>query len=236
MERLYVFETSKLYKTRLNNKKGEFPSCWRHSALYCSTIELTKKTKERKFPMDIISQLNLFEDNELGDLEKLYTVLNELPDQALIKALDEERPTGRNDYSNLSMWRAFIAKFVFQHPTIQSLIRELNRNNQLRQICGFQTHHILVNDEPKKILAPSASAFSRSSFRLTNLLDKVQVIFTALVNRLYKELPELGKHLAVDGKIIESHANQTTAVNPPINEVNLMRLGRLKTTMIKKIM
>lgn len=72
MERLYVFETSKLYKTRLNNKKGEFPSCWRHSALYCSTIELTKKTKERKFPMDIISQLNLFEDNELGDLEKLY--------------------------------------------------------------------------------------------------------------------------------------------------------------------
>ncbi|WP_346023627.1 transposase, partial [Alkalibacterium indicireducens] len=148
--------------------------------------------------MDIVAQLNLFEENELGDLEKLYTVLNELPDQALIKALDEERPTGRNDYSNLSMWRAFIAKFVFQHPTVQSLIRELNRNSQLRQICGFQTHHILVNGESKKVLAPSASAFSRFSFRLTNHLEKVEGIFTTLLETLYKELPELGENLAID--------------------------------------
>ncbi|WP_459783921.1 hypothetical protein, partial [Alkalibacterium sp. s-m-22] len=80
-------------KIRLNNKKREFPLCWRDSALYCCIIELTKKQKERKFPIDIVAQLNLFEENELGDLEKLYTVLNELPDQALIKALDEERPT-----------------------------------------------------------------------------------------------------------------------------------------------
>lgn len=165
--------------------------------------------------MDIVAQLNLFEENELGDLEKLYTVLNELPDQALIKALDEERPTGRNDYSNLSMWRAFIAKFVFQHPTVQSLIRELNRNSQLRQICGFQTHHILVNGESKKVLAPSASAFSRFSFRLTNHLEKVEGIFTTLLETLYKELPELGENLAIDGKIIESHANQPTNRKTP---------------------
>ncbi|GEQ34416.1 hypothetical protein B795N_22980 [Marinilactibacillus psychrotolerans] len=53
--------------------------------------------------MHSITQLNLFADNELGDLVKLNTVLNELPDQDLINALDEERPTGRDDYSNLSM-------------------------------------------------------------------------------------------------------------------------------------
>jgi len=160
--------------------------------------------------MDIITQLNLFEDNELGDLEKLHTVLNELPDRDLIEALDEDRPTGRNDYSNLSMWRAFIAKFVFQHPTIQSLIRELNRNSQLRQMCGFETHYIKIDDDYKKILAPSASAFSRFSVRLTNHIDKVNEIFTALLETLYEELPEFGKHLAVDGKILESQANQAT--------------------------
>lgn len=85
--------------------------------------------------MHSITQLNLFADNELGDLVKLNTVLNELPDQELINALDEERPTGRDDYSNLSMWRTLIAKFVFQHSTIESLIRELNRNsNYVRHV------------------------------------------------------------------------------------------------------
>lgn len=87
--------------------------------------------------MNIIAQLNLFEDNNLGDLEKLDTVLNHLPDQELIDALNKDRPTERDDYSNLSMWRVFIAKFVFQHPTVESLIRELNRNNQLRKCAGL---------------------------------------------------------------------------------------------------
>ena len=44
--------------------------------------------------MHSITQLNLFADNELGDLVKLNTVLNELPDQELINALDEERQRG----------------------------------------------------------------------------------------------------------------------------------------------
>jgi len=70
--------------------------------------------------MQSITQLSLFKDNELGDLEKLNTVLNEVPDQDLINTLDEERPTGRDDYTNLSMWRALIAKIIFQHPTINN--------------------------------------------------------------------------------------------------------------------
>jgi len=42
--------------------------------------------------MDIITQLNLFEDNELGDLKKLHTVLIELP-PLLIEAFYVGRPT-----------------------------------------------------------------------------------------------------------------------------------------------
>lgn len=167
--------------------------------------------------MHSITQLNLFADNELGDLVKLNTVLNELPDQELINALDEERPTGRDDYSNLSMWRALIAKFVFQHSTIESLIRELNRNSQLREACGFQPHHLLINGQYKLFLAPSSAAFSRFTSRLINHLDKLHEMFIHLVKALYQKLPDLGERLAIDGKIIESQANQPTKQKNPDN-------------------
>ena len=36
-----------------------------------------------------------------------------------------------------AMWRALIAGVVFQHASIQSLLRELGRNPALLEICGF---------------------------------------------------------------------------------------------------
>lgn len=135
MKALCNFYMLNFTKLRLNHKKREISLFVGAIAPSIVTIDSTKKTIERKFLMHSITQLNLFADNELGDLVKLNTVLNELPDQELINALDEERPTGRDDYSNLSMWRTLIAKFVFQHSTIESLIRELNRNsNYVRHV------------------------------------------------------------------------------------------------------
>ncbi|VTS17047.1 hypothetical protein [Streptococcus pseudoporcinus] len=49
--------------------------------------------------MKIITQLNLFEDQELGDLEKILAVLNGLPE-------------GRKDYSVQSLFIACIAQMV----------------------------------------------------------------------------------------------------------------------------
>ena len=35
------------------------------------------------------------------------------------------------------MWNAVIAGVVFQHPSAAALLRELRRNGELRQLCGF---------------------------------------------------------------------------------------------------
>ena len=42
-------------------------------------------------------------------------------------------------------WRLFLAKFIFRHSTIESLLREYRRNSQLRQLCGLQSHYISMN-------------------------------------------------------------------------------------------
>ena len=73
----------------------------------------------------------------LPDLERLRLVLDTLPDEEIVAALEAGRGRGRNDYPVRSMWRALIAGVVFQHPSIQSLLRELGRNPALLEICGF---------------------------------------------------------------------------------------------------
>ncbi|WP_245543290.1 transposase [Kyrpidia tusciae] len=81
--------------------------------------------------MAIIPQLELFswEDIEpLGDLERLRLVLEHLPDEALMAHLEKSRGHGRDDYPVRAMWNSMLAGIVFQHPSIESLRRELSRN------------------------------------------------------------------------------------------------------------
>ena len=77
----------------------------------------------------------------LPDLHRLRLVLDYLPDASVIEELSARRGRGRNDYPVAAMWRALVAGVVFQHASIESLVRELrggcpfavpNRNNSHR--------------------------------------------------------------------------------------------------------
>ena len=90
--------------------------------------------------MAIIPQITLFEGIEyenLGDLERLKLVLNYMPDEELMRKLEEKRGNGRDDYPIRAMWNCLIAGIIFQHKGESSLLRELGRNSQLRVITGF---------------------------------------------------------------------------------------------------
>lgn len=70
--------------------------------------------------MNILPQMKLFgEDDfeELGDLERLQTVLSVLDDGELIHRLYKIRGKGRNDWPCEAMWNSFIASFLFGHET-----------------------------------------------------------------------------------------------------------------------
>ena len=88
--------------------------------------------------MNIIPQISMFGDNEFedfGDLERLQAVLSALPDEKLIRALYRMRGQGRNDWPCEAMWNTFVASFLFEHSSVEALLRELRRNKQLRDIC-----------------------------------------------------------------------------------------------------
>src|SRR5271157_3036237 len=150
--------------------------------------------------MAIIQEREFFswkEIESLGDLERLKLVLENMPDEKLMQVLEKIRDRGRNDYPVKAVWNSIVAGIVFQHESVASLIRELQRNAQLREICGFSVFQG-VSAVPKR------SAYSRFLNRLLSQEDLIKQIFQDLVGQLAAILPNFGKNLAFDGKALES--------------------------------
>jgi|LSQX01.2.fsa_nt_gb hypothetical protein len=148
--------------------------------------------------MAIIPQQKLFgwEDLEgLGDLERLHLVLEQMPDEGLMQRLESKRGWGRDDYPVRPMWNSVLAGVVYQHPSVESLRRELSRNGQLRDMCGFRGGPV-----------PPPWVYSRFLKSLIAHQEIVLEIFENLVKECYRLLPGFGLNLALDGKAINSHA------------------------------
>ena len=163
--------------------------------------------------MAIIHECNLFswkdfqnDAKNLGDLERLQLVIETLPDQKLIHTMRTLRGNGRNDHSITAMWNSILAGIVFGHTSIESLRRELSRNAQLREMCGF-------NPILGACAVPSKSAYNRFIRNLLIHEFLVREIFNCLVKELANVFPNLGFNLAGDGKAIHSFGKPSKIKN-----------------------
>lgn len=161
--------------------------------------------------MSIIPQKQLFsweKIENLGDLERLRLVVEYMPDEKLMRLLEKERGRGRDDYPVRPVWNSILAGIVYQHPSIESLRRELLRNGQLRMLCGFE---ILKGSDA---VAPSY-VYTRFLKKLMKHQDEIEDMFDKLVEDLRELLPGFGKNLAFDGKAIPTHARRAKKDDPP---------------------
>ena len=146
--------------------------------------------------MAIIPQKSLFgweEIEGLEDLERLRLVLDYMPDEKLVRILEKERYKGQNRFPVRGVWNSILAGIVFQHISIESLRRELQRNGQLRQMCGLRA-------------VPTPSAYSRFLKKLLKHAKELEEMFEGLVSAISEILPDFGERLAFDGKALPSHA------------------------------
>ena len=153
--------------------------------------------------MAIIPQTRLFsrEDVEsLGDLERLELVLSNIPDEALMRHLEADRGRGRDDYPIRATWNSVLAGIVYEHVSVQSLRRELLRNDRLRWMCGFDP----LKEAEQAV--PTPSAYSHLLGKLMAHQAEIDAIFDELIELLRGLLEGFGRHLACDSKAIASHA------------------------------
>jgi len=155
--------------------------------------------------MSYVRQGELFpyEDfvREHDDNERLVLTLSALPDEGLVSWLRSRRKGRRDDYPLEMLWRCVIAKYVYQIETYAELIRELRRNGTLRRLVGIRSMWWVPHDYH----------FSR----LLKLLStpegfaQLSAMFEELVRRLSEELPQMGRHLAVDATAVHAYSNET---------------------------
>ena len=116
-----------------------------------------------------------------------------------MRALESHRAKGRDEYPVRAVWNSILAGIVFQHNSVESLRRELKRNDRLRWLWGFDIA------KGEKAVPPSW-VYTRFFALLFKNAEYIEQIFDELVEQLRKELPGFGNNLAMDGKAINTHA------------------------------
>lgn len=166
--------------------------------------------------MAIILHRNLFTWDQIdttSDLAQLDLVLKHLPDEEIVEELERRRGNGRDTYPVRPTWNALLAGIIFGHDTIESLLRELKRNGELRQVCGFNTVYGAQ-------AVPTPWAMSRFVANVMRLEPMIEKLFNDLVKAITTLLPDFGEHLAFDGKAIPSYStgrrhNKTEKTSDP---------------------
>jgi hypothetical protein len=163
------------------------------------------------------------------DLDRFFLVRDYLPDTQIIHYLEVMRSKGRDDFPVRAMWNALIAGIVFQHASLESLIRGLSRNLALFEVCGFDvlprqkkpTAELVRDPDTGGMTVvwsapgeayygvPDSCNFSRflsNVIELEETLGLITAMVPQLREHLMEVLPDFGQHLGYDGKAVESHS------------------------------
>ena len=127
---------------------------------------------------------------------RLSKILEVLPAEKLLIALEQEHWTGRKGYSVRGMWSALIAGLLYQCHSLADVVRLLKRDKETRLICGFSKDDL-----------PGEDAFSRFLKKLVKHIALFDEFLSKLVDLLRELLPGFGVKLAVDSTDILAYSN-----------------------------
>ena len=128
---------------------------------------------------------------------ELRDIFDAMADETLIGRLQAYRWTGRPGYPRRAMWRAYVASFYLNLPHTNALIRELQDDRVLREVCGFDA------DAP----LPDRRTFNRFIRRVADHADLVEACLGDLTTQLKALLPDLGDVVAIDASTVRTHSN-----------------------------
>jgi len=127
---------------------------------------------------------------------RLTMVLEALPAEKLIAALEREHWTGRKGHAVRGMWSALIAGVLYDCHSIVEVARLLERDRDVRIVCGFSKGEM-----------PGEDALERFLKKLVRHEQLLEECFIGLVKRLRQLLPGFGAKLAVDSTDIKAYSN-----------------------------
>jgi hypothetical protein len=126
------------------------------------------------------------------DAEQIKGLLRSPEVAALIADLEATHWTGRPGYPIRTMVGMTLVKSLYVLPTWTRAVRLVAEHAALRKAIGG---------------APSVDACYRFTAKLRRHKDALDTCIAAVIASLHAELPEYGKHVAIDGSDLPAYAN-----------------------------
>ena len=123
-------------------------------------------------------------------LQSIRTLLESIPDHALLQSLRDARGKGRDDYPVETLWGTLLLAIALRHPSTDACIQELQRNPALRLLVGIEAEDAV----------PDSDNLSRFLCKLGEEphLTHLRAIFDVMVERLGLVVADLGADTAGD--------------------------------------
>lgn len=129
-------------------------------------------------------------------LKTLKQLLEAVPDGKLLESLRTARGKGRDDYPVVTLWRILLLSIALRHPTIESCLAELKRNESLRRLVGIDSEDVV----PQKW---NLSRFLDSLGQEPHL-SLLHNTFDQMIERLGEVVPDLGRDTAGDATAVNA--------------------------------
>ena len=127
-----------------------------------------------------------------GELEAIF---QEVDASQLLSELGKRRWQGRPGYDLTALWRGYLASFKLNMGSTNDLIRSLQDDPLLRELCGFGD------------TLPHRTTFNRFVKRLADYPDLVRDCLCQINNQLPDLLPGFGDVVSIDATDVRSHSN-----------------------------
>ena len=131
-------------------------------------------------------------------LNTLRTVLESIPDAALMESLRWARGKGRDDYPVSVLWGTLLLAIVLRHHSLDACLEELQRNAALALLIGIESEQ----DVPK----PHNMSRFLATLGEEPHLSHLRRIFDIMAQRLGLAVPDLGKDTAGDSTGLSGRA------------------------------
>ena len=129
---------------------------------------------------------------------QLEAIFNTIDEENLLKAL-KVYYAGRRGYTYKVLWRTYVAMAMLNLPSFAALIRTLENNPYIAQVCGINS--------PSGI--PSKFAYSRFiiKFRVAKNVVLVKNMMRELTRKCYNTFPDFAKSVAIDATDLRGWSN-----------------------------
>ena len=136
-------------------------------------------------------------------LQSLRTLLEAVPDQALLDSLHTARGQGRDDYPVACLWGTLLLAIALRHQSLEACLEELHRNPALRLLIGI--------DREDAVPGPDNMSRFLATLGAEPHVTHLRTVFDVMVQRLGLVVGDLGQDTAGDST---GRAGRTAASAP----------------------